>query len=147
MSWCLKCQAQNSNEATICAACGTPIPPTLATGAALGRWWRALAAWKYVVGVLTIALVVGVVILQKERRQEPSGDDTGTRNRMRIAGRIREQVTALHSAYISRDTVLVITGVCDETEIAAIEDRRVMQLLVENGFTSVECGSRTISVR
>ena len=70
MSWCLTCQAKNTDDATVCSTCGAPMPQT-------PRWWKAISQWKYVAAlILGIGGVSAYIFWSRqqdaEHRVEPS---------------------------------------------------------------------------
>lgn len=63
-----------------------------------------------------------------------------------VRGVVQELRGKTHPVRLERGTVLVFGGYCDESEIEALKEPKVMRLLSTNGFTRVECGDATIPV-
>lgn len=58
MKWCLKCQAENPSDATVCRACGEPMPAP-ATG------------WRYVIYMfMLLALCIGSYLFLRYLKAE-----------------------------------------------------------------------------
>lgn len=146
--WCLKCQAKNTDDAPTCLACGESMPPTPEYWKKLAKRWH---EWKYVLALVAGGAAIAIYFVVDRSRSDKSVESSRSVDRSALrrqaAENLDRRLSPRHSVHLEHDTVLAISGVCEDDELDAIRDRRVMEALSNAGITSVECGASVIPVR